>query len=82
MKTIKLILKGILLYTTVIVIMLFICGVDSIYDAGLFHWSVGIILGLIYLCWVTLTEEDIDKLTFTKKVDEDYEDFFNDYDEK
>lgn len=49
MKTIKLILKGILLYTTMILAMLYICGVDSIYDNGYFLPATGIVALLIYI---------------------------------
>ena len=66
MKTIKLILKGILFYTTIIVAMLYICGVDSIYDNGYFFPATGIVALLIYICYKTITEEEADILLGNK----------------
>lgn len=66
MKTIKLILKGILLYTTMILAMLYICGVDSIYDNGYFLPATGIVALLIYICYKTITEEEADILSGNK----------------
>lgn len=66
MKTIKLILKGILLYTTMILAMLYICGVDSIYDNGYFLPATGIVTLLIYICYKTITEEEADILSGNK----------------
>lgn len=66
MKTIKLILKGILLYTTMIAAMLYVCGVDSIYDNGYFIPATGIVALLIYICYKTITEEEADILSGNK----------------
>lgn len=66
MKTIKLILKGILLYTTMILAILYICGVDSIYDNGYFFPATGIVALLIYICYKTITEEEADILSGNK----------------
>lgn len=66
MKTIKLILKGILLYTTMILAMLYVCGVDSIYDNGYFLPATGIVALLIYICYKTITEEEADILSGNK----------------
>lgn len=66
MKTIKLILKGIFLYTTIILTMLYICGVDSIYDNGYFLPATGIVTLLIYICYKTITEEEADILSGNK----------------
>lgn len=66
MKTIKLILKGILLYTTMILAMLYICGVDSIYDNGYFLPATGIVALLIYICYKTITEEEANILSGNK----------------
>ena len=66
MKTIKLILKGILLYTTIIVAMLYICGMDSIYDNGYFLLATGIMALLIYICYKTITEEEANILSGNK----------------
>lgn len=66
MNTIKLILKGILLYTTMILAMLYICGVDSIYDNGYFLPATSIVALLIYICYKTITEEEADILSGNK----------------
>ena len=66
MKTIKLILKGILLYTTIILTTIYICGVDSIYDNGYFLPATGIVALLIYICYKTITEEEADILSGNK----------------
>ena len=66
MKTIKLILKGILLYTTIIAAILYICGVDSIYDNGYFLPATGIVALLIYICYKTITAEEVNILSGNK----------------
>lgn len=66
MKTIKLILKGILLYTTIIAAMLYICVVDSIYDNGYFLPATGIVALLIYICYKTITKEEANILSGNK----------------
>lgn len=66
MKTIKLILKGILLYTTMILAMLYICGVDSIYDNGYFLPATGIVALLIYICYKAITGEEANILSGNK----------------
>lgn len=66
MKTIKLILKGILLYTTIIAAILYICGVDSIYDIGYFLPATGIVALLIYICYKTITKEEANILSGNK----------------
>lgn len=65
-KTVKLALKGILLYTTIISAMLYVCGVDSIYDNGYFFPATGIVALLIYICYKTITEEEADILSGNK----------------
>ena len=66
MKTIKLILKGILLYTTRRAAVLYVCGIDSIYDNGYFLPATGIVALLIYICYKTITEEEADILLGNK----------------
>ena len=63
MNTIKLILKGILLYTTIIVVILYVCGVDSIYNNCYFFPATGIVALLIYICYKTITNEELDILS-------------------
>ena len=63
------ILKVILLYTTIIIIMFFIMGIDSIFEANLASiWIIFIGLFLI-LCNKYLTIEDIRKLSLVDYID-------------
>lgn len=66
MNTYKLILKGILLYTTIIFTVLFICGVDSIKNIDIIFLDVCIIAGLIYACYKTISKEEADILSGNK----------------
>ena len=66
MKTMKLVLKGLLLYTTMVMAMFSICGVDSIYDQGYFFPATGIVALLMYVCYKTITEEEFDILSGNK----------------
>ena len=62
---IKLILKGILFYTTFLVCMLAIGGIDSLYDNGYFIETIIVVVGLIYLCKKYITEKEYDILTLS-----------------
>ena len=66
MNTYKLILKGILLYTTIIFTALFVCGVDSIKNIDIIFLDVCIIAGLIYACYMTISKEEADILSGNK----------------
>ena len=55
----KKILKGILLWTTMFTIMLFISGIDSIVDKGLGLAWIAICIVLYYLCRVTLSIREL-----------------------
>lgn len=60
MKSIKLILKGILLWVSVLIVMLSVCGIDSITYKGC-GWFFGMIvldIMLILTCLYTITEEE------------------------
>ena len=60
MKSIKLITKGILLWVSALIILLSVCGIDSITDKG-YSWFFGIIIlniMLILACFNTITEEE------------------------
>lgn len=67
----KLFLKGILLYATILSVIIFICSIDSLYDKGYFYIScIGILIQGI-TCYSILSIEDVYKLTFTKSEDID-----------
>ena len=60
MKNTKLILKGILLWISTLVVLLSVCGIDSIADKG-YAWLFGIVvlnIMLILACLYTITEEE------------------------
>lgn len=71
---IKLVFKGILLYTTFIVCMFSAMGIDDIYDKGYFFIDIVICAGLIYACYKTINEEEADILTLNKYLGEPEED--------
>ena len=60
MKSTKLILKGILLWISTLIVILSVCGIDSITYKG-YGWFFGIIvlnIMLILACLYTITEEE------------------------
>lgn len=69
MKRFKLILKGVLLWITVFAVMLFVSGVDSIYDNGYFIHSIIVCAILCYTCHKLISEEEFEILTFYKWFD-------------
>ena len=66
MKTFKLIIKGVLLYVTTLVTLLYIIGIDSIYDNGYFFHGLILVLILIGMCYNTINKEELEILTFNK----------------
>ena len=64
----KMILKGILLYSTIIFTIIYLCAVDSVVNNTLIFviYSLAILV-LLALCAIYITEDDMYKLTFTKK---------------
>lgn len=70
MKTIKLIIKGVLFYTTLLFSILFVSGVDAIYDAGYFIPALIINIVLIVLCCKLINQEDLDLITLNKLFNE------------
>ena len=60
MKKSKLIAKGILLWLTALVVLLFICSIDSIIDKSLF-WSaiaLAITTELVLACLIYITDDE------------------------
>lgn len=60
MKSIKLILKGILLWVSALIVILSVCDIDSIADKG-YGWFFGmIVLNIMFIlaCLYTITEEE------------------------
>lgn len=65
MKNIKLILKGLLFYATLLLAVFTICGIDSLYNKDYFFPLIGIVIALLYTCRKVITLKDID--TFSGK---------------
>ena len=72
--TLNLIFKGILLYTTFIVCILSVMGIDDIYDKGYFFIDIVICAGLIYACHKTISKEEVDILLPGKYPDKEEDD--------
>lgn len=58
MKRFKLILKGVLLWVTAFAVMLFISGVDSLYDNEYFFQTLIVVIAMCCTCLYTITEEE------------------------
>lgn len=65
MRRFKLICKGILLYLTIFAVILWMSGIDSIWDNGYFIQSSCIIAILGYLCYKYISEDDLDILSWS-----------------
>lgn len=66
MKTFKLIVKGVLLYVTTLVTLLYMMGIDSIYDNGYFFHGLILVLILIGVCYKTIDKEELEILTLNR----------------
>lgn len=69
MKRFKLILKEVLLWITAFAVILFVSGVDSIYDNGYFIHSIIVCAVLCYTCYKLISKEEFEILTFSKWFD-------------
>lgn len=74
MKKFKLIIKGVLLYVTTLVTLLYMMGIDSIYDNGYFIHGLILVLILIGVCYKTINKEELEILTLSR--------YFNHLDDK
>ena len=66
MKTFKLIIKGMLLYITILATIIFMMGIDNIYDNGYFLHGLILVLILIGVCYKTINKEEFEMLTLYK----------------
>lgn len=66
MRTFKLIIKGVLLYVTTLVTLLYMMGIDSIYDNGYFIHGLIFVLILVGVCYKTINKEELEILTFNR----------------
>ena len=60
MEKSKLITKGILLWLTALVVLLFICSIDSIIDKSLFWFAIALAINieLVLACLIYITEDE------------------------
>lgn len=65
-QKVLLVLKGILLYTTIILATLWVSALDSLYDNGYFTFSTLIVTGLIYICYKTINKREFNILCLSK----------------
>lgn len=75
MRKFKLIIKGIMLWITAFVTMLFVSGVDSLYDNGYFLQTLIAVAAMIFCCCKLISEEEFEILSlyrwFNKMIGED-----------
>lgn len=74
MNTFKLIIKGVLLYVTTLVTLLYMMGIDSIYDNGYFIHGLILVSILIGVCYKSINKEELEILTLSR--------YFNHLDDK
>lgn len=63
MNKFKLILKGIMLWITAFVTVLFIAGIDSIYDNGYFFQTLIAVAVMIFCCCKLISEKEFEVLS-------------------
>ena len=66
MKTFRLVIKGVLLYVTTLVTLLYMMGIDGIYDNGYFLHGLVLVLILIGVCYKTIDKEELGILTLSR----------------
>ena len=66
MNRFKLILKGIMLWITAFVTVLFIAGIDGIYDNGYFFQTLIAIVVMIFCCYKLISEKEFEVLSLYK----------------
>ena len=63
MNKFKFIIKGILLWTTGFVTILFVAGVDSIYNNGYFFQTLIAVVVMIFCCYKLISEKEFEVLS-------------------
>ena len=66
MRTFKLVIKGVLLYVTILVTLLYMMGIDSICNNGYFFHGLILVLILIGVCYKTINKREVEMLTLYK----------------
>lgn len=67
MKTFKYILKGVLFYTTFLLVLLFLSAIDSLVETGNLLISLLFIIALIVINVKVISKEDFKVITFNKE---------------
>lgn len=67
MKTFKYILKGVLFYTTFLLVLLFLSAIDSIVETSNLLISLLFIIALIAINIKVISKEDFKVITFNKE---------------
>lgn len=62
MKTLKLVLKAILLYITMFTGIVIVAAIDSLYEQDCLFTAICILISLIYVCWLFIDEKDFNKI--------------------
>lgn len=63
MDRFKFILKGVLLWVTAFAVILFLLGVDSLYDNGYFIHALVICIVLCYTCYEIISKKEFEILS-------------------
>ena len=66
MNKFKLIIKGILLWTTAFVTIFFVAGIDSTYDNGYFFQTLIAVAVMILCCYKLISEKEFEVLSLYK----------------
>lgn len=60
------ILKGILLWSTILLVFCTLAGVESLTDKGLLFWAIGLCALMILLCSKLMTKDEAETLSLVK----------------
>ena len=69
MNRLKLIFKGVLLWVTTFAVLIFIAGVESIYENGYFEYALFVCTLLCCACYKLISRREFDILTFSRWFD-------------
>lgn len=64
MNKIKLIIKGMMVWVTILSTLLFIAGIDSIYDNGYFFQTLIAVMTMCYACFKFVSKEEYKRIMF------------------
>ena len=66
MRKFKLIIKGMMLWITAFMTMLFVSGVDSIHDNGYFFQALIAVAIMIFCCYKLISKEEFEILSLCR----------------